>query len=58
MSKIWDDIRNEGKIEATVNSLHQIMENLKLSIEEAMKALNLPLEEIDFYKTKLLELQH
>lgn len=64
MCKIWDDIKKEGieegikegQLEATINSLHQIMINLQLTLIEAMNALGLPLEEKDFYENKLLAL--
>ena len=54
MSKIWDDIKKEGKIEERINSICALMSNAKLSVDETMAMLNIPEDEREEYR-KLVE---
>lgn len=54
MSKIWDDIKKEGKIEGSINCICALMSNAKISVDEAMAMLNIPEDEREEYR-KLVE---
>ena len=45
--------REEGREQSRIDSIRSIMKNLKLSLQEAMDALSIPLEEQQKYKMKL-----
>ena len=42
MCKVMEDMRNEAARQTTVNHIRDIMTNLKLTVEQAMDALNIP----------------
>ncbi len=45
--------KTEGKIETLVLSIKNLMQNMKITAEEAMEALGVPLEEYEDYLAKL-----
>ena len=42
MCKVMEDMRNEAARQTTVTHIRDIMTNLKLTVEQAMDALNIP----------------
>ena len=42
MCKVMEDMRNDTARQTTVNHIRDIMTNLKLTVEQAMDALNIP----------------
>jgi hypothetical protein len=45
--------REEGREEGLLSSLRSLMKSMHLSAEQAMNALEIPEDKIDFYRTKL-----
>ena len=50
---IEEEAKREGMVEAIINNIKSLMENLHMTAENAIKALNIPQEEQDFYLAKL-----
>ena len=53
MCKIWKEVRDEGARENLVVNLKTLMETMHLSIEEAMDALCVPLEDQDGVRSQI-----
>lgn len=53
LRQIEKEAKKEGMIEAIVNNIKSLMTNLNMTAENAIKILNIPQEEQDFYLAKL-----
>ena len=53
MCKVMEDYANEVKEETLIKSIKSIRESLKISAEQAMDALKIPIAEQSQYKAKL-----
>lgn len=53
MCKAFEDLRNETLEKANLNSIRSLMNTMKLSAEQAMAALKIPVEERVKYLAKL-----
>jgi hypothetical protein len=49
MCKVMEDMRNENTKQVMEKSILSIMNNLKLTVEQAMDALNVPQAQRDMY---------
>lgn len=57
MCKVMEDMRNETEQNARLSDIMRMMRNLKLTAEDAMKALELSAEEQLYYKARLQQAQ-
>ena len=53
MCEFSEQLRNQGKLEATFNNLKNLMKNSHCSIDKAMDLLSTPLQERQYYKDLL-----
>ena len=53
MWEFSEQLRNQGKLEATLNNLKNLMKNSNCSIDKAMDLLSTPLQERQHYKDLL-----
>ena len=51
--KVMEDMRIEKERETRLDDIRNLMDSLKLSVEQAMDALKIPLVERSIYKDKL-----
>ena len=55
--KVMEDMRNETRVETThennISAIQKMMKTLKLTVEQAMDVLEIPISERGFYKEKL-----
>ena len=56
MRELFEDARNEVKIETSISNLHSIMVNLNFNADQAMDALSIDEKDRDFYREKLASL--
>ena len=56
MQELFEDARNEVKIETNTINLRSIMVNLNLNADQAMDALSIDEKDRDFYREKLAAL--
>ena len=48
-----DDMREEGRIEEKLENIKKLMNNLNLTVEQAMEALDVPKADYDKFKAML-----
>ena len=53
MCEFSEQLRNQGKLEATFNDLKNIMQSFNVSSDKAMDVLKTPQEDRQFYKDLL-----
>ena len=51
--KIMEDMRNEKELETRLSDIKNLMETLKLSVDQAMDALKIPMSERNVYLSRL-----
>ena len=56
MRELFEDARNEVKIETSISNLHSIMIKFNLNADQAMDALSIDEKDRDFYREKLASL--
>ena len=56
MQELFEDARNEVKIETSISNLHSIMIKFNLNADQAMDALSIDEKDRDFYREKLASL--
>ena len=53
MSKVMEDRIKEEKVNNTVENIKSLMENMKWTVEQAMKVLNIPEADYEIYKKRV-----
>ncbi|MBE5871083.1 MAG: hypothetical protein E7294_07485 [Lachnospiraceae bacterium] len=53
ITEMKEESRKEGRKEGRLEAIINLMKNMKWSAEQAMTALDIPVEEWDLYKEKL-----
>ena len=56
MQELFEDARNEVKIETSMFCFHSIMVNLNFNADQAMDALSIDEKDRNFYREKLASL--
>ncbi len=56
MQELFEDARNEVKIETSISNLHSIMVNLNVDVDRAMDISSIDEKDRDFYREKLASL--
>ena len=53
MCQVTEDMRNEKEVETRISDLRNIMKTLKLTVEQALDALEIPVSDRQLYINKL-----